>query len=209
MDTATPAHTIAKIKAVNNSTKVAFSKLGYPDSSIEDVVKECTVFLAACYGVKYIENMTMTDCRLKVWAKKTGKTIKAAPKLDKLPPTTEAAFENFMRMHIQLCDWYSALNLDPPDMDPEEFGFDADHVNKVLDPRPIRSDVEVVPENILKLISCGCNAAQSFKTGRCTCTGTPISCSIFCACVGGDDCYNPHNKKPAVESDSENDEPDN
>ena len=34
MDTVAPAHTIAKIKAVNNSTKVAFSKLGYPNSSI-------------------------------------------------------------------------------------------------------------------------------------------------------------------------------
>ena len=207
MDTAAAAHTIAKIKAVNNASKVDFSKLGHPDSSIEEIVKECTTFLAACYGVNSARSMT--DCRLKVWARKTGQTIKKAPKLEKLPPTTEAAFENFMRMHIQLCDWYSAMDLDPPDMDPVEFGFDADHVNKVLEPRPLASNVEVVPENILKMISCGCSSEQSCKTGKCTCTGTPTSCSIFCACGGGENCFNPHNKRPTDDSDSEDDEQDN
>ena len=110
-----------------------------------------------------------------------------------------------MRAHIQMCDWISALELDPPDMDPEFYGFEADPINKVLIPRPIQADVEVVPEHILKIISCGCASDQPCKGGQCTCTSTPTPCSIFCACGGGDDCCNPH-KKATVESDSDNDE---
>ena len=75
-----------------------------------------------------------------------------APKLCTLPPTTEAFEQNMLRAHHQLAQWYSALQGDPPLLDPGEFGWETDEVNRCHMPRYMADGVPYAPHSILKLV---------------------------------------------------------
>ena len=51
-----------------------------------------------------------------------GKSAKAIPKHASLSPKTEEFTENIEQAHHQTCVMKNALNSDPPDMSPTEFG---------------------------------------------------------------------------------------
>ena len=133
--------TVAKLSALGKSTVVKklqqghkLYKLGNKNADIQDVVSEATQFIAACYGRKD-SDITMSDIRYDVWLTKTGnKNVRKTPKLQSLPPTTESFFENVKRAHIQTCIWKSAMDAQPPDLDPTNFGWTKDERNKVLVP---------------------------------------------------------------------------
>ena len=97
-------------------------------ADIDKVVKQATVFIAACYGLK-TPCSSMTDCRQQQWAQKIGKSS-AAPKVCSLPPTTEAFEQNVRRAHHQVALWYSALGGDPPAMNAVECGWESDDTNR-------------------------------------------------------------------------------
>ena len=138
---------------------------------------------------------------------KTGKYRASAPKLQTLPPTTEAFHQNVLRAHIQTAHLFAALDIDPPDLDPKQFDYEADHINKRLIPRPLAQNVEVAPENLMKLVRCGCCSGQSCKTGNCGCKRHQMACTLFCECGGRMGCNNPF-QKPTSTHEEESDEDD-
>ena len=73
---------------------------------------------------------------------KTGKAISSAPKLCSLPPTTEAFQLNALRAHLQVSQWNATMEIGPPELDPVEYGFEPNHANKILLPRPIPHGVD-------------------------------------------------------------------
>ena len=99
------------------------------------------------------------------------------------------------------------MEIDPPDINAVEYGYEADHINKILIPRPLPEGVKAAPDEIMNKIKCGCAAAQPCKGGKCTCHSHRKPCTIFCGCSDGDICCNPFKKqKNQDESDSEDDD---
>lgn len=94
-----------------------------------------------------------------------------------------------MRAHFQCLIWKSALHADPPNVDPCEYGWEKDDQRKLLNPIHLPPGTQIMPKNLLKLISCRCKSQQACKKGNCSCKAEQIACSIFCYC--GDLCQNP------------------
>ena len=127
----------------------------------DDVEKEANKFMVAAYGGL---GATMTECRQWLWAQKTAKSYNA-PKLCSLPPTTEAFMQNAKRAHFQVAQWYAAS------LDPRDYGWEADDTNKSLLPTTVAEGVALAPDDVLKLIRCGCTSESACKRGNCGCTG--------------------------------------
>ena len=87
-------------------------------------MKESTHFIGAFYGQNCDPSDTMSSVRYKVWVSRTGrKGDSTLPKLKSLPPIAAVFRENVKRAHFQACIWKAALQHDPPDLDPLEFGW--------------------------------------------------------------------------------------
>ncbi|KAL8595126.1 hypothetical protein ACOMHN_019164 [Nucella lapillus] len=201
-DTVAACYGIGKTIAVNVSKKgFLLNSLGVVDALWSDVEKETTEFMAAAYNGS---GVTMSECRLQQWAKKTSKCA-GAPKLCSLPPTTEAFVENMKRAHFQVAQWYAALESDPP-LAPLDYDWEADDVNRSLSAIPVPAGVSPAPEYILRLIRCGCESDTACKTGNCRSTGRQLPCTIFCACTGGLSCCNKFTSKPPSDDDDEVDD---
>ena len=106
-DTVASCYGIEKMTALKVASKGhTLNLLGCQTAEISEVVKQATAFMAECYGISSCSSML--DCRLSVWAKKTGKAS-SAPKLCSLPPTTEGFHENILRAHLQVAVWLSCV----------------------------------------------------------------------------------------------------
>jgi len=162
---------------------------------MKSVHDQGTKFICATYG-KVSESCTsLTECRIKMWRFKTGKSGASSTKLCSLAPTNDAFIENINRCHLQVATWKTALE-EPPTMDPTSYGWNIDH-QRILLPRTVPPDTLCAPADILKLIHCNC------KTSGCLSAG--CSCTVFCLCEGGEAC-----KKPLTRNNSDEDsvEPD-
>ena len=124
-DTVGCYHVIGKTMVVKAlSAGIELNHLGDPKASIDDVMKESIHFIGACYGQKCDPSDTMSSIRYKVWVSRTWrKGASILPKLKPLLPTVEAFRENVKRDHFQACVWKAALQQDPPELDPLEFGW--------------------------------------------------------------------------------------
>ena len=129
-DTVAATYGIGKPTALKAATKHSFNKLGKINATVQEIMDESTPFLVTSYSSKPCKSMT--ECRQRLWSIKIGKSKSHAIKLFSLPPTTEAFLMNVLRAHLQLSHWYAALDINPPDLDPLDHGFEPDHVNKVL-----------------------------------------------------------------------------
>ena len=77
----------------------------------------------------------------KNWTKRTT----VAPKLKCLSPTSEAYEENVKRAHLQVFIWKAALHPKSPDLDPTQFWWSKDELNKVLMPVILPKGIEAAP----------------------------------------------------------------
>ena len=191
-DSVAATYGIGKVTALTVASKAyRLDLLGDVVAQVTQVIEQAKEFMVACYGVKKCSSMT--ECRQHVWAQKTGKTS-SAPKLCSLPPTTEAFHENILRAHLQVATWRAALSGEPPAMDPVHFGWEIDHVNKCLIPRNISQGTAYAPENVLKLVRCGCDSEKACRGGKCGCMSRQLPCTIFCSCGAVSRvCHNPFN----------------
>ena len=109
---------ISGLKVLNDGYSLV--SLGNQRANFEEVLQECTSFVAACYDCKGAS--AMSEVRLQVWNTKVSNAKTSMPKLKSLPPTTEAFRENVKRAHLQACIWRCALDTDPPRLDPTKYG---------------------------------------------------------------------------------------
>ena len=62
--------------------------LGNMGRSLQDATQQATPFILSCYGL--FKCKAMIEGRHRMWSLKVAKTVGGAPKLESLPPTTEA-----------------------------------------------------------------------------------------------------------------------
>ena len=167
----------------------SLSHLGDLNSNMHDIFDQATKFIAFCYGSQATGDMRAV--RYDAWSSKTSKkNMASAPLLKSLPPTKEAFSELVSRAHYQTLLLKSAVQADPPDMDPELYGWSFDKSSQTFIPVTLPSGVPTVPEEILHLIKCGCSSSLPCSTMRCTCASAKLACSMFCTCKGDSDCCN-------------------
>ena len=211
-DTVATYHGIGKGTALKTlkSGKHTLSKVGDSGSTLPDVLQQSTRFMLSCYG--HPECESMTSARLKVWSAKVSRSIGGAPKLQTLPPTDEAFSENVARAHLQVAIWREAMAPNPPDMDPLAHGWTQLRGSTSLTPRGVADNVAIVPDDILRLIKCSCDSDMPCKSKRCGCHNASMACTEFCACGGGDGCFNQKTREcrqEDAESENEDDSTDN
>ncbi len=84
----------------------------------------------------------------------------------------------------------NALKPDPPAIDPTAFGWSLEEGSKTLIPTTLTSDIPLAPDDLLKLVICSCSSETPCKTHRCGCSSASLTCSVFCACQGGQGYFN-------------------
>ena len=180
----------ARVLKVLNSGK-ALKLLGAEDVHIDEVVAEATSFISTCYGIKHAGDMS--EIRYSVWLMKMANTkISSAPKLRSLPPTSRAFQEHVRRAHYQTMIWKSSLSSSPPTVaDPVRYGWSKNEDNKLF-PVMLPDGDSLVPVDVLQMIKCGCASSRPCATGRCSCVGSQMACSVFCICNAGPECNNAH-----------------
>ena len=60
----------------------------------------------------------------------------------------------------------------------------------LLTPTTVADGVILAPDDILKMIKCSCGSTTPCKSKRCGCHNANMACTSFCACRGGDGCFN-------------------
>ncbi|KAK3106543.1 hypothetical protein FSP39_022295 [Pinctada imbricata] len=215
-DTVARYNGIGKVKVVQKLLKgYSLTNFGEVNSDFEEVVTEATEFIGACYGQKNLDSMS--DVRFSIWLNKMGnKNAKNTPKLQCLPPTTEAFRENVKRAHFQACIWKSALDSSPPNLDTLMFGWTKDEHQKMLIPIAIPSSQSPVPTSVLQMIRCGCSSNLPCATNKCGCFSAQLSCTVFCKCFRTGNCQSRWTKETGncsgvedacnTDNDDENDE---
>ena len=137
----------------------------------------------------------MSSIHQKVWVSRTGrKEASILPKLKSLPPTVEAFRENVKRTHFQACIWKAALQLDPPELDPLEFGWASEGPSGAYCPVSLPRRVEVASSvtdiGLHKFINCSCSSDRPCSSQRCSCSSAQLAYSLFCKCEGSSTCCN-------------------
>ena len=137
-------------------------------------------------------------CRMffSVWQHKTARGKSQSFKFASLPPSSAEFRLHVRRAHYQACLWTAALNSDPPDMNPTDFGWKVDPSNQILLPVTLPTGTLAAPQQVLNLLCCNCSSTEACSTRRCSCRKTELTCSVFCKCSTKSEltCANPLNK---------------
>lgn len=100
-----------------------------------------------------------------------------------LPLTERAAYFHSLRVHLQVIEWKSLMNVS---LNPAAWGW------RIIDGiyEPIMTDQGPAPENITKLIRCNCRLTSKNVCGTmvCTCRRTGLPCIAACGHCNGKDC---------------------
>ena len=135
----------------------------------------------------------MTTHRYQMWESKNGKyKDHLCSEIEGITSNTRCLCSTVHRAHHQTIVWQSATQSDPPILDPVQYGWHAGEDGTTLHPITLPAGVSAAPLTILHLIKCGCSTSRPCSTGRCGCVAAQMSCSMFCCCNAGSDCFNEH-----------------
>ena len=98
------------------------------------------------------------------------------------------------RAHLQTCVWKHALQSRPTSLDPIKYGYAKEEETKSLIPVTVLTNVQLAPDNILRLIRCTCASGSLCKSSRCQCNKAKLACTIFCCFRASVECYNDQTK---------------
>ncbi len=98
-------------------------------------------------------------------------------------------FLHVLRAHLQTILAKAADQQAPPEIDITKYGWE---IKDEL-PAPVISDHPPGPQNLMDVVRCGCKAlGKACSSEICSCHHDRISCTVYCACKSGTECYNPH-----------------
>ena len=144
--------------------------LGDRDANLDDLEAKAISFIASCYGSK--TTSSMSDVRFNIWQHKRARGKSQSFKLASLPPTSAAFRLHVHWAHYQACLWTSALNSDPPRINPADFGWKASTDNHILLPVPLPAGTMAAPRQVLHLLCCNCSSTEACSARRCSCRKT-------------------------------------
>ena len=196
-DTVASYFGIGKGKTLNALQRFSFNLSLVGDASLElneyeSMIKQASDFILGCYNLSQAKDLTAA--RQLAWRAKISKAISDAPKLCTLPPTKEAFYQNALRAHWQVAIWKAAIDPQAVLLDPEQHGWMK--TGTVLTAVVVAPGVFLTPPALLTVIKCACGKPGSSTENNpcryrsCKCHSSGLSCSIFCVCLGGENCRN-------------------
>ena len=78
----------------------------------------------------------------------------------------------------------------PPLLDPTDHGWSHTEGSTRITPTIVPLATPLAPDDLLKVITCGCDNNTPCSTESCGCKTHAIPCTLFCVCKGGDACRN-------------------
>ena len=114
--------------------------------------------------------------------------------------------ENVARAHLQVEVWGNPWQPEPSAIDPTAFGWSLEEASKTLIPTTLPSDTPLAPDDLLKPVRCSCSSETPYKTQRCGCSSASLACSVFCACQGGQGCFNERTRQALQTDDDDENE---
>ena len=98
-------------------------------------------------------------------------------KPENLPPTESTAISHSLRVHQQTITWETLAATTP---NPLQWGW-----------KPIQTDENVAPSELLKFIRCSCKSLNNMcSTNQCTCKRYGLKCVAACGKCRGETCEN-------------------
>ncbi len=148
-DTGSPLYGIGKGTVIQLLKRgLLLDMLGRTDCDIAEIVQQATVFISLCYGPKDADDISAV--RFEMWTMKmSSKRLTSAPEVKMLPPTIQAFQLHVKRTHYQTALWKSALEIEPPAIDPKDFGWTLDYASNILLPLPLPPDVPSAPDSVI------------------------------------------------------------
>ena len=159
--------------------------------SNEDIERAGEQVLVALYGGKKADSLDFLRHK-KFCEKMTTSLTRVEPQ--SLPPTSAAAKYHSFRVYHQICVWKGRASDDT--MQPESWGWKVDSTGFV----PLQTDRPPAPENLLKMIRCGCTT--DCNSQRCSCRKHGLPCTLACVHCRGMDCNNATEMDPVTEEEA-------
>ena len=103
--------------------------------------------------------------------------------------------ENVLRAHLAAAIMKSSLDSDPPNLNPEQYGWHTPEGFDFLLPVVTPEGTDMAPPALIKLVKCGCKSQSPCSNNKCSCKQNSLRCTFLCICHNGDNC----NNKPAVD----------
>ena len=149
-----------------------------PYSTNEEIAHAGQKFLLRLYGASP-RVKSLDEQRFIQYSRSVSKaSISTVFKLEVLPPTTAAAKFHCYRAYHTVQMWLGNQ------LDPTGWGWRINSTGMLI---PIETDKPVAPDNVLKMISCGCKSG----CGRsCGCRKAGLKCSVMCSQCYGFMCSN-------------------
>ena len=159
-----------------NEAADTFLRIGASKEEIDAAGQKAVVILYGCD-----KSATLNANRYHTFKRKVANSTMFVHPKD-LPPTASACKFHSFRVYYQVQMW-SDSNASQY-LSPEDWGWVVR--DGVL--HPICTDIAPAPENILKVIKCGCKGSCSSM--RCTCRKNGVECSSVCNGCKGINCLN-------------------
>lgn len=150
-----------------------------PNADYRIIARNGCSLIASIYNAKDITS-SLDDLRFQRYKLLTAKSTF---QLEKLPPTVGAATQHSYRSYCQLQKWLGN------EITASKWGWKEVIIDnsKMLVPR--FTDISLIPEDLLKKISCHCTTNCS--TNRCGCRKHGLKCTVLCTkCEHTEKCSN-------------------
>ena len=171
-----------KAKALRELMKNDWTKIdevfGEGSAAHGDLIHCGRSFLSALYGEPKTE--TMNELRFNIFMKRKS----GPPNIKMLPPTDANVAFHIRRAHLQTLIWKAADKQHAPNVDVTSFGWEREGENL----RPFIYKSPPAPPELMKIISCSCQAQSACSTARWNCNQSGISCTTYCLCAAGENC---------------------
>jgi hypothetical protein len=171
-------------KIVKNKDTLPYTDvLGSPSASRHDVIEAGLKLLTLLYGGKPED--TLNKLRYATYMNQVA-TRKSHPNPERLPPMENSAQFHVLRVHLQVVQWLSLMEVQ---LDPEDWGWKNEGSLLV----PIASDQKSAPDDILNVISCKCKMGKKApcSSPSCSCRKHGLKCVAACKHCCGKVCSNP------------------
>jgi hypothetical protein len=151
-------------------------------STQDEVAYAGCQLLVMLYGGK--SHDTLNSLRFTTYMSLCATSI-SKPVPEKLPPTERAAYYHCLRTHLQVVQWKSLMT---QNINAIDWGWVLEE-GKL---KPLSTDLEPAPADLLKVIRCGCKSSSKnpCSTNLCTCRRNGLHCVSACGDCHGDVCMN-------------------
>ncbi|XP_057305193.1 uncharacterized protein LOC130642126 [Hydractinia symbiolongicarpus] len=163
--------------------KVAFSVMGDVWADNRDVEEAAIKAFQIIYGGNDLTDL----CKLR-YRKYLDMCWKGKIDPEKMPPTESAAILHGFRVHLQIMNWKILEEEELKQIDPSKWGWKIENSQMM----PIKTDKQVAPDSLLKIIKCNCKATSKSpcSTNLCSCRKHGLSCMQSCGECHGETCEN-------------------